>query len=353
MAQDQPPTATVRLAERLRQLREHEFTRLTQGELGRALGGAQRLSTATISVWETPASGRIPPEARLEAYALLFCTRRSFAGGTRMLEPSELTSDERERFEELRHELLGLRNSALSAGTPADRDRPQSMWHFPDGSRTTLASSHVSPDVRPRHADPAELNYVRTAGLADLDTVIDIYGAIRAYNPESRVVIKAAEDLDARDVANHLVLIGGRAWKAVRSWFSRISSLPLEADDPGERGAVVVNEPGTGKREFKCTLSDRQLIEDVGVFIRGENPTAPKRTLTICSGITTRGVRGAARCFIDPEMRERNDRYLAPRFPEGSTYCIIMRVPVVNAEPLTPDLTKEDNRLFEWSDANV
>src|SRR6266496_1823129 len=60
MAQDQPPTATVRLAERLRELREHEFTRLTQGELGRALGGAQRLSTATISVWEPPATGRSP-----------------------------------------------------------------------------------------------------------------------------------------------------------------------------------------------------------------------------------------------------------------------------------------------------
>ena len=53
-------------------------------------------------------------------------------------------------------------------------------------------------------------------------------------------------------------------------------------------------------------------------------------------------------CFIDWEMRERNDQWLMPRFPEGSTYCIVMRVPVVNDDPLTPDLSKKENRLFEW-----
>ncbi len=353
MAQDQPSTAALRLAERLRELREHEFTRLTQGDLGRALGGAEPLSPATISVWETPSADRIPPVARLEAYALLFCTRRSFDGGVRMLSRSELTADERERFDELKSELLGLRDSALSAADPAERDRVQSMWHFPDGGPVTLVSSRVPGKDQPPHADPKHLNYVRTAGLADLDTVIDIYGAIRAYNPTSRVVIKAAGDLDARDVANHLVLIGGGAWKTVTRFFSRILPLPIDAEDPFERGAIIVHQADGSKREFKWTQSDGQLIEDVGVFIRGENPSAPKRTLTICSGITTRGVRGAARCFIDPEMRERNDRYLIPRFPKGSTYCIIMRVPIFNADPLTPDLTKDDNRLFEWSDADV
>jgi hypothetical protein len=39
--------------------------------------------------------------------------------------------------------------------------------------------------------------------------LIDIYGAIRAYNPTSDLVIMAAQDLTQHEVANHIVLIGG------------------------------------------------------------------------------------------------------------------------------------------------
>jgi len=159
----------------------------------------------------------------------------------------------------------------------------------------------------------------------------------------------AAQDLRQRDVANHLVLIGGLAWETVNPWFSRIFPIPIQAGDPADRGAVVVRNPDDGEREFGYQMNGDVLVEDVGFFARGENPSAPKRTLTICGGITTRGVLGAARCFIDPEMRELNEQYLFPRFPEGSTYCIVMRVPVVlNRDPLTPDLSKKENRLFEW-----
>lgn len=56
------------------------------------------------------------------------------------------------------------------------------------------------------------------------------------------------------------------------------------------------------------------------------------------------------RCSIDPEIRELNGQYLSLHFPEGSTYCIVMRVPVPNRDPLTPDLSKEENSLSEWSD---
>jgi hypothetical protein len=225
-----------------------------------------------------------------------------------------------------------------------------SMWHFPDGSRITLVCDRLPPEFLPRHADPGYLNYVRFAGLSDLDTLVDIHGAIRVYNPTSRVVITAAEDLTYRDVTNHLVVIGGRAWHTVTRWFARIFPVPIAAEDPGDRGAIVVHDLDGAKREFRYTLVDDELVEDVGFFVRGENPAAPLRTLTVIGGITTRGVYGAAACFIDPEMRGRNEDYLYPRFPEGSTHCIVMRVPVVNRDPLTPDLSIAENRLFEWCD---
>jgi hypothetical protein len=354
MAAAQPAPDAHRLASRLRELRERGFVRLTQSQLGQALGAEDDpLSPAIISMWENPASGRLPPASRLESYALLFCTPRSFEGGVHMLAVGELTREELDRRTELRHELLDLRHGAESGQAATPSVRPESMWHFPDGSRITLVCNRLPPELQPAHADRGHLNYVRFAGLGDLDSLIDVYGAIRAYNPTSRVVITKAEDLRQRDVANHLVLIGGKAWSTAMPWFSRIFHVPIAAEDPGDRGAIVVHDSEGAELEFKYTLFDGELVEDIGFFVRGENPAAPLRTLTIVGGITTRGVHGAARCFIDPEMRARNEDYLYPRFPEGSTYCIVMKVPVVNNDPLTPDLSIAVNRLFEWSDPSA
>jgi transcriptional regulator with XRE-family HTH domain len=357
MANPQHGPEVPSLARRLRELRESGFVRLTQSDLGKALGGQRNpLSTATISMWESPSGDRIPPESRLEAYARLFCTARSFEGEPHMLSISQLTAEERERYEELRQELTDLRQDALANEDTASREddpspvEPESMWHFPDRSRITLVCSRLAPERQPPSANPRNLDYVRYASLADLDTLIDIYGAIRAYNPTSRVFILDPDELTQRDVANHLVLIGGRTLGGVTRWFSRLFPIPIEPGDPGDLEAIAVRDVDGEEREFRYTLADGELVEDVGVFVRGENPAAPKRTLTICSGITTRGVHGAARCFIDRELRERNEQYLNPRFPEGSTYCIVMRVPVVNGYPITPDLSKPENRLFEWSD---
>jgi hypothetical protein len=347
---DQPGLGAIRLAERLRDLREGAPVPLTQTDLGQALAGARgTVGPAAVSSWENPQSGRLVPASRLDAYARLFCTPRSFEGDVHLLDEAELTPDERSAFAELKEELVGLRDSAM-VRQGAHFEAPRSMWHFPDGSRITLVCSRLPADERPASADPDDLNYARFSDLADLDALIEIYGAIRAYNPTSRVVITAAQDLRQRDLANHVVLIGGLAWETVNPWFSRIFPIPIQAGDPFDRGAIVVNDPDGGEQEYPYQVVDGVLVEDVGFFARGENPSAPKRTLTICGGVTTRGVRGTALCFIDPEMRDRNEQYLLPRFPEGSTYCIVMRVPVFNRDPLTPDLSKPENRLFEWSD---
>lgn len=344
----------LRLAKRLRELRERGPVRLTQTDLSEALSDASStISPASISMWENATPGRIPPVQRLEAYARLFSTPRSFQGGVRMLALDELTSEERSSYDDLRIELLDLRDMAAKHADAPAVAKAQSMWHFPDGSRITLACSRLPPERRPPSADPANLDYLRFSSLADLDSLIEIYGAVKSYNPASRVVITAAQDLNQRDVSNHLVLIGGAAWHVATRWFTRIFPMPIESSDPGARGAIVVHSSDGDNLEFNYTIHDGELIEDVGFFARGENPSAPKRTLTICGGITTRGVLGAARCFIDHEMRERNEQYLWPQFPDGSTYCVVMRVPVVNTYPLTPDLSKPENRLFEWHDAGT
>lgn len=354
---DQPGPGAV--ADRLRDLRENAPVQLTQSALGQAFGDAENaVSTSAVSTWENPGSGRLVPVSRLDAYARLFCTPRSFEGQPHLLELNELTDDEHKRYLELKKELLSLR--AVAVGQHGGSlGGAQSMWHFPDGAQITLVCSRLEPDRRPLSSDPDYLNYVRWSDLADLDALIEIYGAVRAYNPpDTPVVIMAAQDLRQRDVANHLVLIGGMIWSTVEPWFSRIFPLPIQFRDPGlgQRDTIVVrdrDDPGAAEQEFECKLDENGgLVEDVGVFCRGQNPQASRRTVTICGGITTRGVRGAARCFIDPGMRERNEQYVT-RFPEGSTYGVVMKVPVINRDPATPDLSKKENRLFEWCGAEA
>ena len=150
MAAAQPAPEAFRLANRLRELREREFVRLTQTQLGQAFGTPEDpLSPAAISMWENPTSGRLPPASRLEAYALLFCTPRSFEGGVHMLSVDELTREELDRRDKLRQELLALRDRAESHQAAPSPDRSESMWHFPDGSRITLVCYRLPPDHRP------------------------------------------------------------------------------------------------------------------------------------------------------------------------------------------------------------
>ena len=72
------------LARRLRALREEQWPdlKITQLQLGQALGGAKPLSVPLISSWESQTNPKIPPYSRLEGYAQLFATRRSFGSGT-------------------------------------------------------------------------------------------------------------------------------------------------------------------------------------------------------------------------------------------------------------------------------
>jgi hypothetical protein len=70
------------LAWRLRALREERWPgmRVTQVQLAQALGGTKPLSVPVIASWESLTNPKVPPLPRLEAYAALFASRRSFTG---------------------------------------------------------------------------------------------------------------------------------------------------------------------------------------------------------------------------------------------------------------------------------
>jgi hypothetical protein len=91
------------------------------------------------------------------------------------------------------------------------------------------------------------------------------------------------------------------------------------------------------------------VVEDVGLFLRTANPHYSTRTLTVCSGVFTRGVYGAVRCLTDRGLRGENSEYLRRRFADVETFGLLMRVQVADHAVPTPDLRVEKNRLFEFS----
>ncbi len=72
------------------------------------------------------------------------------------------------------------------------------------------------------------------------------------------------------------------------------------------------------------------------------------RTLTLCNGVCGRGVLGAVRCLTDGQLRDHNEAYLAERFGDSRRFGLLLRVPVLRGNTLTPDLNNPNMRLYEW-----
>ncbi len=363
---DHPSIPARRLAERLRDLREREYKQLaqkpsplTQKQLAKVLGGAEALSIATVSLWEKPGSNRLPPPQRLATYARLFCSSRSFeAGPPRLLRDDELTEQEREREADLYAELLALRERAQSTGpvTPGAREQPaperrSSIWSIPDGQAISIVCSDAPAADRPSYADPSHLNYSRYARYADLDALVEIYGQVKADNPAASMIRLLSPHELLRDFAlNHLVVVGGAAVYDVAPYFAQDIPLPQAEPIPGTDTHVFKCHVGDEKRDFTSARDEEGvLVEDIGLIARGEHPHAPGHTVTMLSGITSRGVHGTALGFINRHVRDENEEYLRNAFGNTNAFCIVMRVPVIQNTALPPNLSRDDVRLYEWS----
>jgi transcriptional regulator with XRE-family HTH domain len=345
------------LSERLRELREREFSPLTQKQLARAIGGAESISISTVSLWEKPGSDRLPPPERLAAYARLFCTDRSFSSvSPRLLRDEELTEQERVREAELYEELLDLRDRALSTDAAASsRSAEQSLgqqyhslWRFPDDNAISIVCSDAPRDDWPSYADQSHLNYSRYARHADLDALVEVHGQVKADNPSNWIRILSPRYVERDFALNHLVIIGSAAVDDAAPWFTQGVPLPTVRESGDTH--IFTYEVDGEIREFESTRdSDGNMTCDVGFIARAPHKLVPGRTVTVLGGITSRGVHGAALAFTDPHVRDVNLQYLMDALGDAEAFCILMRIPVRNDAALPPNLQNDDARLYEWS----
>lgn len=230
--------------------------------------------------------------------------------------------------------------------------RVADSWRFSDSGPVTLICAQLPATETSHLANPADPNYIELLSYADLDTLVELYGHIRAANPAMDVFFKQSSKFASNDLSGHVVLIGGIDWNEITARISEMSRMPIRqvADPAMDNGEGFVVDRDGKEQKFQPTWAtdSGELIEDIGLIARTPNPLNSNRSLTICNGIHSRGVLGAARTLTDPRLRESNESYITENFAEGSTFAVLMRVSVIGGRTMTPDFHAANCVLYRW-----
>jgi transcriptional regulator with XRE-family HTH domain len=343
------------LARRLRDLRERQWldVNLTQANLAKALS----VAPATLSSWESQSNPKAPPTARLKDYARFFATRQSLGGGAHLVPVDNLTEDERQLSKVLEDELVGLHPSHQRQDVVVAHRLELLSFQDP-GSVVIICPKAPEDAVGPLAAED-HINYTRLHNYADLDALIELFGHLRALNPERAVLHRLSSDVRQTDLQNHVILLGGIGWNSTTGRIlAQVKKLPVEQVEVDQlRGGEVFRVTQFGDRDQEMffpvmgEINGRtELVEDLAFLARLKNPFNVSRTLTILNGVHSRGVVGAVLSLTDETLGPSNEEYLSQRFGDGE-FAILAKVPIVSGRPLAPDLQNPAMRLFEWSDS--
>jgi len=390
---NEPTPTQRRLAARLRELRQSSLLgSMTQKQLAEALAA----STPLISSWES--AKEIPPENRLQAYGRLFATPRSRDGERMSLVPAEdLTTEERHRMEALVDELVDLRDEAQHQVQHARRETGAlggGFWYFPDRQSITIlctplsdrqlgydSSGGLPPEAPPiiAYSRPSHPNHIGSLRNGDIDALIELVGHIRAENPTAEVRWTTFDSISDDQFTGHLVILGNASPPTgeinlfedfvQRLELPLLARLPEGADEEFDTEFVVNidddDEPtfaGSHEEVYRprflradsaspdrprVTIDDAPQLEyDVALIARKANPLNLSATITVCTGVFSRGTYGAVRTFTDANLRTRNERFLEEHFADINDFWILLQVPVYGGEKtITPDLERPVHRI--------
>jgi hypothetical protein len=358
------------LAERLRALRKSHWpdVSITQAHLAAVLSQRKPTSVQLISSWERTSSPTPPPEDRLNAIATFFCTRRSLRNGRfSLISEEDLTEVEAKAREKLRQELVGLRQAAVVEAAGADSAFAhatrtivgQGPWHIAGDAPIIIVCGELPEDLQKKmpfsgRSDPDRPDLSR---FADLDSLFELHGHIRAVNPDSEVQFRSADRMRRDDATAHLALLGGVDWNKVTKATMRLTGVPVtqHSDDGDPHRGYFKVLGGDGEQTFAPEFEDqgagRVIVEDVGHFLRAPNPLNRATTVTVCNGMYGAGVFGAVRTLTHKTFRTRNAEYLDRTFGGSDTFSLLFRVQIVNRVVVTPDWTAPGTVLHTWSEA--
>jgi hypothetical protein len=230
------------------------------------------------------------------------------------------------------------------------------IWRFPPGEPVMITCGRIPESMVNNFSasDPRDPDYVDLLTYTDPDTLVHLFGHIRALNPEHEVKFATTSDLQPTDYSSHLVVIGGSDFNMLtRDMFSTLR-LPVKMSPRIPETDWLGLEVADGERtqRFSPVLGDdygsRILHEDVILFFRGLNPVDPRRTITICAGMYARGTLAAAQCLTDPVLGPANQAYLHRTVGANLHFGFVARALVLNGMVAPPNLTNPGRRLYEW-----
>lgn len=380
------------LADRLRALRQqnHGGVRVTQAMVAAALG----VSVPSVSSWESGTA--VPPAERLRDYALLFATKRSFQGPEPvLLDESDLTAQEDRLRQTLIDELGRLRDQVVRPDSVTRQDTGVlggRFWYFPDGAPITIITTPMFAPVVDSvpYASPWHPNHIASLRDADRDATLELFGHIRAENPTADVRFKTADQATEEDFTGHVVVlgqgdsmwVGARAEIGVLGYLAARLELPVSVQlppggDPEFDYEFVVTMDETGDpryvppggtparvatyrpRWLRLSAEPRSprlefqgfplLQYDVALLARKPNQLNLATSVTVCSGLFSRGTYGAVRALTDPQLRGRNEASLVEHFGGTDGFWLLFYVPVFRGfsgmGTVTPDLGRPFHRL--------
>lgn len=333
------------LGTRLRELRLTEWPdqRLNQDRVAAAIG----VSSPSISSYEKDQA--VPPPERLRRYAILFASRRWIdPGAPPRLTLDFLDPDEKRRFDVLDAELRRLRDTAQQP-SPTPSAAPVPFWRFPDGAPVRIFCGRLDTEDAGRYSTPDDPNYMFLRNAADVDSLVELWGHVRRLNPESDVRFVLGNDYRGDDLATHLVVLGNIARTQGAGKLIPDGTLPVRQVDSEHLDGEVfeIDRPEGGVEKFEPVIEHDRVVEDVSLVARVPNPHHRTRTLTVCSGVFTRGVYGAVRSLTSQNMRDGNAESLRERHGDLATFAVLFRTRVAEDAVVTPDLSDKRNRLWE------
>jgi hypothetical protein len=329
----------VRLTRALRELCGSTWSdqELTQAQLVGAFSSESRVAAATRTSWESATNPKTPPVTRISTYAYFFCTERSLEGEPRLIAEDQLTDVELDRSRDLESNLMAL-------SYPENR-KVRRSFQFDVGPVIVICPT-APPDVQGPLAEEQDPNFTKMRQHGDLDALIELCGHLRADNPSLDVFHGTTTGVMADDFSN-VILLGGIGWNTSAARFQRATcQVPIEqasVDDCRVETSSRLSHPTVrfpSIRKMKIWARARSSSQ---MWTTSRGSAIPFSTAERSPSAT---VFTAAVCLA-PCAASRMPK--SEKQTRSGEFAILLRVPVVQNQTLSPDLQDPSARLYEWS----
>ena len=113
--------------------------------------------------------------------------------------------------------------------SPLPPPPPFGLLSFKDAGSIVIICPMAPRDAVGPLAAEGHINYTRLLDYADLDALIELFGHVRALNPERAVLHRLSSDVHQAELQNHMVLLGGIGWNRTTSRIlAQVKKLPIE-----------------------------------------------------------------------------------------------------------------------------